>query len=56
VPKLAVEAVKESKDHLTITDGITELTQGGSHGFKAAAIIPNRHRALTEVAKLSLKQ
>jgi hypothetical protein len=56
VPKFAVKAAKESKNHLTITDGITELTKGGSHGFKAATIIPNGHRALTEVTKLSLKQ
>jgi hypothetical protein len=39
VSKFTAQATKEREHHLSITDRITKLSEGGSHGFKAAAVV-----------------
>jgi hypothetical protein len=54
--KFVVEAAEEGEDELSITDRIAELTKGGGHHLKAAAVVRDGEGALLEGVELSLQQ
>ena len=54
--EFTAQAAKERENHLPIANGITELGKGGSHGFKAMAVVGNGQGVLAEVAKLGLEK
>jgi hypothetical protein len=54
--ELAVEAMKEGEDHLTIANGVAELSKRRGHGFQLTAEVGDGHGAMAKVTELLLQE